>query len=228
MPLLSSFRRLSHSGTRNRWPLPPTTVRLEGPRLFLRLGQPLDWQAWRDLRAQSQDYLIPWEPKWPPEALTFDHYSNNLRRQWKEWKEGRDYSFLIFLKDTSPPPFSTFGQRHPDMPEEMPQTNTARLVGGITICQIERGAAQRGKLGYWIGEPFARRGYMTEAVKLVVEFAFDTLALHRIEADCMPNNEPSKGLLQKLGFTQEGLAQAYLRINGRWEDHLLWSVVSDR
>jgi len=225
MPLISSFRRLSPSGTRNKWPLPPTSVRLDGPRLFLRLGQPLDWQAWRDLREESKDFLTPWEPKWPGDALTFDYYSKNLRRQWREWKDGQDYSFLIFLKENKSTPFSAFGQKSDDQSQPLPPAATAKLVGGITLCQIERGAAQRGKLGYWIGQSFARQGLMTEAVDLVMGFGFETLLLHRIEADCMPNNEPSKGLLSKLGFTYEGLAKSYLRINGAWEDHLLWSFI---
>ena len=69
-------------------------------------------------------------------------------------------------------------------------------------------------LGYWIGERFARQGYMFDAVRALVPFIFGTLGLHRIEAACLPTNEPSKNLLIKAGFRQEGLARRYLQING--------------
>ncbi len=227
MSLISSFKRFGPSGTRNKWPLPPTSHQLESDRLLLRIGQPLDWQAWRDLREQSRPFLTPWEPSWPAEALTFDYYSNNLRRQWKEWKEGRAYAFLVFLKEKEKRPFMDFGQRNlPSEPATDPALgNQPLLIGGVALSQIERGASQNGKLGYWIGETFARRGLMTEAVRLVLDFSFETLALHRIEADCMPSNEPSRKLLAKLAFQQEGLAKDFLRINGAWEDHLLWGLV---
>ncbi len=224
MSLLSSFKRFGPTGTRSKWPLPPTGHQLESERLLLRIGQPLDWQAWRDVREQSKTFLTPWEPSWPPEALTFDYYSNNLRRQWREWKDGKAYAFLVFAKSDTGKPFARFGQRETPQPDE-DAAEQPHLVGGIALAQIERGAAQRGKLGYWIGAPFARRGLMTEAVRLVMDFGFETLDLHRIEADCMPSNEPSKKLLAKLDFEQEGLAKKYLRINGAWEDHLLWGFV---
>lgn len=229
MSLLSSFKRFGPSGTRNKWPLPPTSHQLESDRLLLRIGQPLDWQAWRELREQSKIFLTPWEPSWPAEALTFDYYSGNLRRQWRDWKEGKAYAFLIFSKNSEVRPFSQFGQRSPQPQPDISmdpdrQKPPPRLVGGIALAQIERGAGQMGKLGYWIGAPFARQGFMTEAVRLVTGFGFETLALHRIGADCMPSNEPSKRLLSKLGFEQEGLAKSYLRINGVWEDHILWGL----
>ena len=63
---------------------------------------------------------------------------------------------------------------------------------------------------------------MTEAARLVCSFAFETLRLHRVEASCLPHNEPSKALLRRLGFTEEGFAKSYLQIDGRWQDHLLW------
>ena len=67
---------------------------------------------------------------------------------------------------------------------------------------------------------------MSEAVRGVVSFAFDELSLHRVEAACLPTNEPSRRLLKGVGFGEEGLARAYLKINGRWEDHLLFAIVS--
>ena len=100
------------------------------------------------------------------------------------------------------------------------------LVGGITLSNIRRGVAQMGSIGYWVGEPFTRQGFTVAAVRAVTEFSFGKLGLHRVEAACLPSNEPSRGVLLKAGFTQEGMARAYLRINGSWRDHLLFGQVS--
>ena len=93
---------------------------------------------------------------------------------------------------------------------------------------MQRGVAQKATLGYWIGAPYAGRGYMTEATQLVCDFGFESLRLHRIEASCLPHNEPSKKLLQRLGFEEEGYAKAYLQIDGHWQDHVLWGKRATR
>ena len=77
-----------------------------------------------------------------------------------------------------------------------------------------------------MGNPFARQGFTLSAVRAVTQFSFEKLALHRVEAACIPTNEASRGVLLKAGFTQEGMARAYLRINGSWRDHLLFGLVS--
>jgi ribosomal-protein-alanine N-acetyltransferase len=97
------------------------------------------------------------------------------------------------------------------------------LVGGLTLANIRRGCAQAGSLGYWMGAPYARRGYMTAAVKAVIPFAFGTLKLHRIEAACIPTNVASVRLLEKNGFKREGFARQYLCIDGVWQDHFLYA-----
>jgi ribosomal-protein-alanine N-acetyltransferase len=81
-------------------------------------------------------------------------------------------------------------------------------------------------LGYWAGERHARRGYTTAAVRAVVRHAFEDLDLHRVEAACQPDNNASRRVLEKAGFTQEGAARAYLKINGAWRDHLLFGIAS--
>jgi ribosomal-protein-alanine N-acetyltransferase len=187
----------------SRRPQVPMDLRLVGPRVVLRMGDPADWRAWRQVREASRAYLAPWEPLWPPNALTYGFFCSLLRRHWREWRQGRGYGFLIFL-------------RRVDGSEGPP-------IGGIALNDVMRGVAQKGTLGYWMGEAYSGRGYMTEAVGLVCDFAFNTLRLHRVEAACLPRNEPSKALLKRTGFEQEGYAKAYLQINGAWEDHILWS-----
>src|SRR5205085_694757 len=99
-------------------------------------------------------------------------------------------------------------------------------TGGITLSNIRRGVAQMGSLGYWCGQPFTRQGYTLAAVRAVGDFAFRTLSLHRLEAACLPENGPSRRLLAKAGFVEEGYAAAYLKINGAWKDHVLFGSVT--
>src|SRR3546814_7077148 len=94
------------------------------------------------------------------------------------------------------------------------------LMGGVTISNVRRGVAQAASIGYWIGGRYARQGFMSEAASAVVEFAFEELALHRVEAACLTSNDASRSLLLKVGFRQEGYARQYLRIKGKWQDHL--------
>ncbi len=98
-----------------------------------------------------------------------------------------------------------------------------RWSAGLALANIRRGVAQAGSLGYWIGAPFIRRGYMTAAVRALVPAAFDVLRLHRVEAACIPTNLASVRLLEKTGFRREGYARSYLCINGTWQDHLLYA-----
>lgn len=226
MPLLPSLRRLTSAGsTQKSVSLPIPSHALENERLLLRLGQPLDWQAWRDLRGKSRAFLTPWEPSWLADALTFDAYTSSLRRQWREWKEGRGYTFLIFMKGPHGNPFVAFNSRGGGQGQSHAQDGP-HLIGGIALSPVERGPMQRGRLGYWVGAPFARQGLMTQAAEMVLAFGFNTLDLHRIEASCMPSNEPSQKLLARLGFEKEGTAQSYLRIAGKWEDHEIWGKIA--
>jgi ribosomal-protein-alanine N-acetyltransferase len=98
------------------------------------------------------------------------------------------------------------------------------IVGGININEIVRGAFRSGYLGYQIGVPHARRGYMTEALALVLRQAFGPLRLHRVEANIQPGNRASVALVRRAGFRLEGLSRRYLKIGGRWRDHERWAL----
>ncbi|MDR3424558.1 MAG: GNAT family protein [Alphaproteobacteria bacterium] len=181
-------------------PQPPLDTQLIGARVTLRMAESEDWRAWHALRDLSRDHLTPWEPEWPPHALSYGFYCSLLRRHWREWQSGKAYAFVILLHDAPRPVF----------------------VGGITLSDVQFANAQKGTIGYWIGKPYAGQGLMTEAVGLISDFAFNHLGLQRLEASCMPKNEASKTVLLRAGFEQEGYAKAYLQINGKREDHLLW------
>ena len=98
------------------------------------------------------------------------------------------------------------------------------IVGGININEIVRGVFRSGYLGYQIGAPHARQGYMTEALALVLREAFGPLRLHRVEANIQPGNRASIGLVRRAGFRLEGLSRRYLKIGGRWRDHERWAL----
>jgi len=174
-------------------------VRGEG--IYMRPPEMRDFEAWADLREQSKTFLTPWEPTWPGDDLTRTAFRRRLRRNMQEISSDEAYPFFIFSDDGN------------------------ALVGGLTLGQIKRGVAQSATLGYWMGLPFAGKGLMSRSVKAVTGFAFTSLGLHRIEAACLPHNDASVSLLERCGFKREGLARAYLRINGLWQDHVLYALL---
>jgi ribosomal-protein-alanine N-acetyltransferase len=161
-----------------------------------------DYEAWATLRARSRNFLAPWEPSWPPDALSRASFRARLARYAEDWRTDQAYNLFIFTHDEA-------------------------LVGGASLSNLRRGVSETASLGYWIGEPFARQGHMTAALPLILDFSFDRLRLHRVEAACLPNNVPSRSLLVRAGFRQEGYARQYLCIEGKWQDHLLFAILRD-
>jgi ribosomal-protein-alanine N-acetyltransferase len=176
--------------------------RLEGEKVFLRLPRLPDYKAWTELRAQSAAFLRPWEPTWPEDDLTRPAFRARLNAYARELEMGEAFPFFMFRRDDG------------------------ALIGGVRLFHIRRGVAQCGVMGYWIGQSYARQGYMQDGVRTAIDFAFGELALHRLEAACMPENEPSAAVLLKSGFREEGYAPAYLKINGEWRDHRLFGMVA--
>jgi ribosomal-protein-alanine N-acetyltransferase len=172
---------------------------VQGDGVFLRAPQMTDFNAWSALRERSRDFLVPWEPTWPEDDLTRSSFRRRLRRYAEDTRCDQAYAFLLFRKADS------------------------ALLGGITLTNVRRGVAQAGSMGYWVGAPFAGQGFMTRGVSALVPFAFDVLRLHRIEAACIPTNQPSIRLLERTEFKREGYAREYLCINGLWQDHLLYA-----
>ncbi len=101
------------------------------------------------------------------------------------------------------------------------------IVGMINLSQIFRGVFQNAYLGYGLGVKFTGQGLMTEAVELILRFAFKDLKLHRIEANVQPNNTSSIAVLRKTGFTKEGFSRKYLKVGGRWRDHERWAIIAE-
>ena len=176
---------------------------LKGERVTLRGPLRGDYQEWAKLRGESRAFLEPWEPSWAPDELSTASWRYRLRRYREDFSQGSAVAFFIF------------------------DTKSAHLVGGVTLGNIRLGVSRSGHIGYWLGEKFAGRGYMVEALDLLARHAFETMRLHRIEAACIPDNRRSVRVLEKAGFTREGLLRSYLKINGAWQDHYLYAMIAD-
>jgi ribosomal-protein-alanine N-acetyltransferase len=176
---------------------------IAGEGVMLRTPQVTDYSDWAALRGASREFLAPWEPTWPADDLSRSAFRRRIRRYAEDLRTDQGYAFLII------------------------RSADDALVGGLTLANIRRGVAQAGSLGYWMGQPHARHGYMTAAVRAVIPFAFATLRLHRLEAACIPTNTGSIRLLENTGFVREGYARDYLCINGIWQDHLLYGRLKD-
>lgn len=180
-------------------------VRIETERMTLRPPAHADFRVWAALRRESRDFLTPWEPAWAEDHLSRKAFTNRV--YWAQRAISKGSALPLFLI-----------RRADDV-----------LLGAITLDNIRRGPAQAGTLGYWVGQPHVRQGYMREAIEAVVHYAFTTLDLSRIEAACLPENLASRGALERSGFKYEGVAQSYLQINGRWRNHVLYANLrSDR
>lgn len=174
-------------------------IRIETERMTLRLPVHGDYRQWAELRAASADFLAPWEPVWAHDHLTRKAFTNRVYWAARAQAQGTALPVLMIRRSDQ------------------------QLLGAITLDNIRRGPVQAGTLGYWVGAPFARHGFMREAILAMVHHAFAQMDLSRIEAACLPENIASRGVLEKTGFKYEGVAQAYLQIAGRWRNHVLYA-----
>lgn len=184
------------------WIAPESGLRVEGEGVMLRPPRASDYAAWQALRSESRSFLQPWEPIWPADDLSRAAFRRRLLAYARDREAGLAYPFFVF------------------------RAADDALSGGITLSNIRRGVAQMGSVGYWCGRPFTRQGLTLAAVRALAQFAFRTLALHRLEAACIPENDASRRLLAQAGFEEEGFALAYLKINGAWRDHVLFGLTS--
>ena len=176
---------------------------LAGNRVNLRPPIMRDYPHWVKLRRDNQKYLQMREPLWMPDELSRRSFRLRLRTYNQEARQDRGYAFFIW---------------NPEMNQ---------MMGAVNLSYIRRGAAQMGTVGYWIGEHFSNQGLMSEAVGILCKFAFTTLGLHRLEAACMIDNEPSAKVLKNNKFKEEGYAPRYLKIGGIWADHRFFALCCD-
>jgi [ribosomal protein S5]-alanine N-acetyltransferase len=172
-------------------------VQLRGERIVLRHLASDDAPALLAFMKENRDFLEQWEPVREKGFYTLDAQAADIEAAAADAEADRRHAFGIFLD--------------------------SELVGRIALSQIFRGIFQNAYLGYSIGERWNGQGLATEAVGVAMRFAFDDLALHRVQAAVMPRNIGSIRVLEKNGFREEGYAVGYLCINGVWEDHRIFA-----
>lgn len=172
--------------------------------VFLRPPKIDDYPAWVRLRETSRKHLIRWEEDWTPDHMSLGAFRRRLKTAARDAGRGGGLSLFVFERDTG------------------------FLVGGATLSNLRYGASRSGILGYWIGAPFVRRGFGAAAVDAMSRHGIESIGLNRIEAACQPNNAASKAVLVHCGYTYEGVASDYLRINGKWRDHHIYALTARR
>lgn len=184
--------------TRNHHAAPTS---LHGRRVLLRGLVDSDHASWREVRERNHDWLLKWEPRQATASHLsedFKSFSSRCSVRERERQIGTGYGFGIFLH--------------------------GRFVGEITLSSIQRGPLQSGYIGYWIDERVAGQGLMPESVVVLLQFAFESLHLHRVEINIIPRNAASRRVVEKLGLRNEGIALRYLEIDGVWEDHAHYAM----
>ena len=170
-------------------------------RVVLRYPRPEDGPEYLRLRRVNTAFLAPWEPL---AAAGVDPYAPAA------------FTALLTRAKTD--------RRHGLL---VTTTRDEAIIGAMNFNEIVGGCFGSCYLGYWLGEAFVGQGYMTDALRLGLDFAFTDLGLHRVEANIMPRNTPSVSLVTRLGFSLEGLSTGYLRIAGQWEDHARWALTQE-
>jgi len=179
------------------WP-----ITLYGAEIYLRPLRLRDRKKWLNVRAENREWLTPWEATLPfipgsdAESLQKElpSFFRLVRTLNRESRDVRSISFAIWHENN--------------------------LIGQISMGGIIMGAMRGAHIGYWIDRAYAGRGYTTEAVNLLTEYGFSTLALHRIEINLRPENAASRRVAEKAGYLLEGERPRYLHIDGDWRDHL--------
>jgi len=172
-----------------------------GKRVHLRYPVPNDHDEYLALKRASKAFHQPWEPL--PRPGSDPYGSAAFDKMLASASSERKRCFLV-VKNTEP-----------------------KIVGVVNLSEISRGCFQNCFMGYWVGQPYRGHGFMTEALRLAVDYLFDDLDLHRVEANIIPSNAASIALIKRLGFRLEGLSQRYLKINGEWQDHERWALTRE-
>jgi len=167
-----------------------------GARVFLRRPTARDRDAYLGLRRRSAAHLRSWEPAPSRGTTETERFS-----AWLQSARGERHEKLLVCR-----------------------LDDGIILGAVNVNEIVRGPARSAFLGYWIGAPYARQGYMSEALRLALRHAFTTLGLHRVEANIMPINRASIALVKRAGFRREGYSAGYLKIAGFWSDHERWAL----
>lgn len=172
---------------------------LETPRARLMVPRFDLAAALLEYRVRNKERLRPVMPTQATDVYTLEYWAGACERAQNEALSGTALRFVVCPREPDGPP----------------------IAGWCSLTNIIRGPLQQCFLGYHLDEHYEGRGYMTEAVEAVVNYAFGELGLHRVCANYLPINERSGAMLRRLGFVVEGYARDYLFLDGAWRDHVL-------
>jgi [ribosomal protein S5]-alanine N-acetyltransferase len=176
-----------------------------GRRVILRPLVPADFAAWREVRRRNVEWLTKWEPTrlaGQPDVIEDSQaFSVRCSARERERQMGAGFGFGVFAE--------------------------GNFAGEMNLSSIQRGPFQNAYVGYWIDQAVAGRGYTPEALVVACRFAFEELALHRLQISIIPRNTASRRVVEKLDIRDEGVALRYLEINGTWEDHVRYAITSE-
>ena len=179
-------------------------ISLHGRRVVLRTMNEQDYEGWYEVRTRCREWLLKWEPRSAHSTHLADDQRSFVGRcaiRERERQMGTGFGFGIFYQ--------------------------GRFVGEVTLSSIQRGPLQSAYVGYWIDQAVAGQGLMPEAVVTLLQYAFESLHLHRIEINIIPRNVASLRVVEKLGVRYEGIAERYLEIDGAWEDHARYAITAE-
>lgn len=171
--------------------------------MYLRPLTTRDAPALLDLRTRNKRFFEPWEPTQSRRHFTLEGQREEIDRATADARRDARYAFGIFIHAND------------------------ELVGRVALSNVSRGGWQNATLGYYVDEAHNGRGYATQAVRLILDFAFGRARLHRVQAAVLPRNVASQRVLQKSGFSREGRSTKYLQINGVWEDHDVYAITAE-
>lgn len=175
---------------------------LTGRRVALRPLAVADFEAWREVRIRARDWLLKWEPRplsgQPDPVEDRRIFAARCAARERERQLGSGYGFGVFVG--------------------------GHFAGEINLSSVQRGPFQNAYVGYWIDEAMAGHGYTPEAFVVLCRYAFEDLALHRLQASIIPRNQASRRVAEKVGLRHEGVAVRYLEINAVWEDHVRYAI----
>lgn len=175
---------------------------LTGINIYLRPFKEEDAAALLVLQQENRPFFEKFSYERSEDFYTLAAQQERIRDYHKDWQADETYTFGIFLKEND------------------------QLIGTINLFQVLRSSLQSAFIGYFLDQPHNGKGYTTEAAKLIVQYAFTELKLHRIEAGVMPHNIGSIRVLEKAGFHKEGIAIKNVKINGKWEDHQVLAIIN--
>jgi [ribosomal protein S5]-alanine N-acetyltransferase len=183
------------------WPATLTEPDLLDAPVGLRPVRVKDASVWRDTRIRNAAWLQPWEPTNPETPLhqtSLGPYAAMARTMRREARQGLTLPWVV--------------------------TSGGNFAGQLTVGSVIWGSARSAQVGYWIDENYAGRNILPTALAMAVDHCFFVVGLHRIEATIRPENRPSRRVVEKLGFREEGLRRKSLHIDGAWRDHLCFAL----